>query len=84
MYLYSSGLADRGVKHLEKKNIVYTKDGMTVGVKDKSEEQVNDKFQSGLVKTWNLAGEQGASKRPSSSASGSRPATSRTSSGVKS
>ena len=45
MYLYSSGLADRGVKHLEKKNIVYTKDGMTVGVKDKSEEQVNDKFQ---------------------------------------
>lgn len=45
MYLYSNQLADRGKKHLEKKNIVYTKDGMKVGVKDVKDEQLNDNVQ---------------------------------------
>ena len=53
MYLYSSGLADRGVKHLEKKNIVYTKDGMTVGVKTKSDEEVNDRVQRYIISCCN-------------------------------
>jgi hypothetical protein len=45
MYLYSSGLGEQGKKSLEKRNIVYTKDGVRVGVKDKTDEQINDKVQ---------------------------------------
>jgi DNA-binding transcriptional regulator YhcF (GntR family) len=45
MYLYTNQLADRGVKHLEKKNIVYTKDGLKVGVKEVKDEDLNDKSQ---------------------------------------
>jgi hypothetical protein len=45
MYIYSNQLADRGKKHLEKKNISYTKEGLKVGVKDRKDEDINDKLQ---------------------------------------
>ncbi|KAI1525740.1 hypothetical protein PtrSN002B_010439 [Pyrenophora tritici-repentis] len=34
IYLYSNELAERGVKKMEKKNVVFTKDGAKVGVKE--------------------------------------------------
>ena len=45
MYIYTNDLTERGKRHLEKKNIVYTKDGLKVGVKDLREEDYADKTQ---------------------------------------
>jgi hypothetical protein len=45
MYVFSHDLAHRGKKHMEKKNIAFTKDGMKVGVKDVNEEKYADKQQ---------------------------------------
>jgi len=57
IFLYSSELADRGVKKMEKKNVVVTKDGARVGVKEVSAEAYADKTQKAFVKTWNAAQE---------------------------
>lgn len=40
---------------MEKKNVVFTKDGAKVGVKEVSAEQYADKTQRAFVKTWNAA-----------------------------
>lgn len=40
---------------MEKKNVVFTKDGARVGVKEVSAEQYADKTQRAFVKTWNTA-----------------------------
>ncbi|KAF2106293.1 hypothetical protein BDV96DRAFT_336012 [Lophiotrema nucula] len=55
VYLYSNQLADRGVRKMEKKNVVFTKDGMKVGVKEIKAEDYADKTQRAFVKTWNAA-----------------------------
>ncbi|RMZ69638.1 cytochrome p450 monooxygenase [Pyrenophora seminiperda CCB06] len=55
IYLYSNELAERGVKKMEKKNVVFTKDGAKVGVKEVSTESYTDKTQRAFVKTWNAA-----------------------------
>ena len=55
IYLYSNELAERGVRKMEKKNVVFTKDGAKVGVKEVSAEQYADKTQRAFVKTWNAA-----------------------------
>ncbi|KAF2625089.1 hypothetical protein BU25DRAFT_372696 [Macroventuria anomochaeta] len=55
IYLYSNELAERGVRKMEKKNLVLTKDGARVGVKEVSAEQYADKTQRAFVKTWNAA-----------------------------
>ncbi|KAK8206012.1 hypothetical protein IWZ01DRAFT_511192 [Phyllosticta capitalensis] len=39
---------------MEKKNVTFTKDGMKVGVKDRSSEDYTDKTQSMLVKAWSF------------------------------
>ncbi|EDU41219.1 conserved hypothetical protein [Pyrenophora tritici-repentis Pt-1C-BFP] len=57
IYLYSNELAERGVKKMEKKNVVFTKDGAKVGVKEVSTESYTDKTQRAFVKTWNAAQE---------------------------
>ncbi|KAF1930396.1 uncharacterized protein M421DRAFT_3470 [Didymella exigua CBS 183.55] len=57
IYLYSNELAERGVRKMEKKNVVFTKDGAKVGVKEVSAEQYADKTQRAFVKTWNAAQE---------------------------
>ncbi|KAF2147425.1 uncharacterized protein K452DRAFT_304266 [Aplosporella prunicola CBS 121167] len=53
IYLYANELADKGKKSMEKKNVVFTKDGMKVGVKEVRDEDYEDKTQSFLVKAWN-------------------------------
>ncbi|KAJ8105372.1 hypothetical protein OPT61_g10220 [Boeremia exigua] len=55
IFLYSNELAERGVRKMEKKNVVFTKDGARVGVKEVSAEQLTDKTQRAFVKTWNTA-----------------------------
>ncbi|CZT49949.1 uncharacterized protein RSE6_10856 [Rhynchosporium secalis] len=40
---------------MEKKNVVFTKDGMKVGVKELRNENYVDTTQSFLVKAWNLS-----------------------------
>jgi hypothetical protein len=45
MYVFANDLADRGVKKMEKKNLVFTKDGMKVGVKEVRSEDYADKTQ---------------------------------------
>ncbi|KAI8939231.1 hypothetical protein NX059_005057 [Plenodomus lindquistii] len=59
IFLYSNELAERGVKKMEKKNVVFTKDGARVGVKEVSAEEYADKTQRAFVKTWNTAKEGG-------------------------
>ncbi|KAH9864662.1 hypothetical protein J1614_010597 [Plenodomus biglobosus] len=60
IFLYSNELAERGVKKMEKKNVVFTKDGARVGVKEVSAEEYADKTQKAFVKTWNAAHDGGA------------------------
>lgn len=55
IFLYSNELAERGVKNMEKKNVVFTKDGARVGVKEVSNEAYTDKTQRAFVNTWNAA-----------------------------
>jgi hypothetical protein len=45
---------------MEKKNVVFTKDGARVGVKELSAEQAADRTQRAFVKTWNTAQEGGS------------------------
>ncbi|TKX21586.1 hypothetical protein C1H76_6082 [Elsinoe australis] len=55
IYLWSNELADRGKQKMEKKNIVFTKDGVKVGVKELSAEESADRQQNYLVKAWNYS-----------------------------
>jgi hypothetical protein len=55
IFLYTNELAERGVHKLEKKNVVFTKDGAKVGVKEVSAEKYADKTQRAFVNTWNAA-----------------------------
>ncbi|ORY00609.1 hypothetical protein BCR34DRAFT_494489 [Clohesyomyces aquaticus] len=67
IYLWSNQLADRGVRKMEKKNVVFSKDGMKVGVKEVRPEDYADRTQRAFVKTWNAAQEdKDAGKRKSS------------------
>ncbi|KAF2687790.1 hypothetical protein K458DRAFT_294655 [Lentithecium fluviatile CBS 122367] len=59
IYLYTNELTDRGIHKLEKKNVVFTKDGAKVGVKELKAEDYADKTQRAFVKTWNAAKEDG-------------------------
>lgn len=54
MYVYANELADRGKKKMEKKNVVFTKDGMKVGVKEVKTEDYADKTQRS-VSHWSSA-----------------------------
>jgi hypothetical protein len=55
IYLWSNELTERGVHKLEKKNVVFTKDGAKVGVKEMNTEDYADRTQRAFVKTWNAA-----------------------------
>ncbi|KAF2661811.1 hypothetical protein K491DRAFT_710639 [Lophiostoma macrostomum CBS 122681] len=85
VYLYSNQLAERGVRKMEKKNVVFTKDGARVGVKEIRAEEYADKTQRAFVNTWNAAqdgesGKKNTSGSRSASYSSSRPTTVRSSS----
>lgn len=53
---------------MEKKNVVFTKDGAKVAVKEVRTEDYADRTQKAFVKTWNAAQEgtgSGTEKKPS-------------------
>ncbi|KAI9656711.1 MAG: hypothetical protein M1829_000370 [Trizodia sp. TS-e1964] len=63
-YCFAQALTDRGVKKLEKKNVVFTKEGgIRVGVRDVHHERYVDGTQSVLVKAWNLSSWPGYKSR---------------------
>ncbi|OBT73483.1 hypothetical protein VF21_07280 [Pseudogymnoascus sp. 05NY08] len=55
IYLSVMQISDAASKKMEKKNVVFTKDGMKVGVKEIRNDDYVDQTQSVLVKAWNLS-----------------------------
>lgn len=51
-YSIAVDVADKTNKKMEKKNMSFSKDGMKVGVKEVTAEQVGDSAQKILMKTW--------------------------------
>ncbi|KAI1082615.1 hypothetical protein F5B20DRAFT_531995 [Whalleya microplaca] len=54
IYLSVSKIRDNASQRMARKNVVFTKDGMKVGVKHVEEEKYVDATQSWVVKAWNL------------------------------
>ncbi|CEJ93409.1 hypothetical protein VHEMI09000 [[Torrubiella] hemipterigena] len=54
IYLSVTKMSEHATERMGKKNVVFTKDGMKVGVKDIQNEKYVDKTQSYVVKAWNL------------------------------
>lgn len=61
IYLSVVQIQEKAGERMGKKNVVFTKDGVRVGVKHVENEDYVDKTQSYLVKAWNL-GEKEAMK----------------------
>jgi hypothetical protein len=50
IYLWSNEMTDRGKKHMEKKNMSFTKEGgLKVGVKERSAEKETDRTQKWVI-----------------------------------
>ncbi|KAK1638955.1 hypothetical protein BDP81DRAFT_314980 [Colletotrichum phormii] len=56
VYISVNKIQDSASERMGKKNVVFTKDGVRVGVKHTSNENYVDKTQSWVVKAWNLSG----------------------------
>ncbi|KJZ72388.1 hypothetical protein HIM_08191 [Hirsutella minnesotensis 3608] len=56
VYLSASKFRDHASERMGKKNVVFTKDGVRVGVKQMQTENYVDATQSWVVKAWNLSG----------------------------
>jgi hypothetical protein len=55
LYISFQKIAAAANEKVQSKNVVFTKDGMKVGVKDVNTESYVDTTQSFLVKAWNLS-----------------------------
>lgn len=54
IYLSAAKIQETASERIAKKNVVFTKDGMRVGVKQMKNENYVDATQSWVVKAWNL------------------------------
>jgi hypothetical protein len=54
IYLSVAKIRDSASERMGKKNVVFTKDGMRVGVKQIQNEKYIDATQSWVVKAWNM------------------------------
>lgn len=54
IYLSVTAIRDSASERMGKKNVVFTKDGVRVGVKHVQQEKYVDATQSWVVKAWNL------------------------------
>ncbi|KAI1498427.1 hypothetical protein F5X99DRAFT_412068 [Biscogniauxia marginata] len=54
IYLSVSKIRQDASQSMAKKNVVFTKDGLKVGVKHYEQEKYVDKTQSWVVKAWNM------------------------------
>jgi len=55
LYLTFQKISDKTSEKMQSKNVVFTKDGMKVGVKELKTESYVDTTQGFLVKAWNLS-----------------------------
>jgi hypothetical protein len=55
LYIAFTQISSAANDKMQSKNVVFTKDGMKVGVKEVKNENYVDKTQSFLVKAWNLS-----------------------------
>ncbi|KAI1458524.1 hypothetical protein F4805DRAFT_115556 [Annulohypoxylon moriforme] len=55
IYLSVAKIRDSTEKRMAKKNLVFTKDGLKVGVKHVEQESYVDATQSWVVKAWNMS-----------------------------
>jgi hypothetical protein len=55
VYTIATGIQAEINKKMDKHDVVFTKDGMKVGVKEMKTEKYADKGQGMLVKVWNLS-----------------------------
>ncbi|KAH6890962.1 hypothetical protein B0T10DRAFT_560236 [Thelonectria olida] len=54
IYLSVAKIQETASERMSKKNLVFTKDGMRVGIKQRNTENYVDATQSWVVKAWNL------------------------------
>ncbi|KAI9147870.1 hypothetical protein HJFPF1_12905 [Paramyrothecium foliicola] len=54
IYLSVGKMRETASEKMNKKNVVFTKDGMRVGVRQKTNESYVDSTQKYVVKAWNL------------------------------
>ncbi|KAG6056975.1 hypothetical protein E4U32_005434 [Claviceps aff. humidiphila group G2b] len=54
VYDSATKIRDTASERMGKKNVLFTKDGVRVGVKDVQNEKYVDKTQSWVVRAWNL------------------------------
>ncbi|KAI1773751.1 hypothetical protein F4818DRAFT_100574 [Hypoxylon cercidicola] len=54
IYLGVAKIRTNAEQHMKKKNVVFTKDGLKVGVKHVEQERYVDATQSWVVKAWNM------------------------------
>ncbi|KAG9501407.1 hypothetical protein J7337_007095 [Fusarium musae] len=62
VYISVAKMSDAASERMGKKNVVFTKDGVKVGVKQIKNENYVDATQSWFVKAWNLGTTPDASK----------------------
>ncbi|PHH79405.1 hypothetical protein CDD80_4858 [Ophiocordyceps camponoti-rufipedis] len=62
VYLSASKFRDSASERMGKNNVVFTKDGVRVGVKQIQNEKYVDSTQNWVVKAWNLSGAQNNSE----------------------
>jgi hypothetical protein len=55
LYLAFTQISSAATNKMQSKNVVFTKDGLKVGVKEVKNESYVDTTQSFLVKAWNLS-----------------------------
>lgn len=63
VYISVAKMSDAASERMGKKNVVFTKDGVKVGVKQIKNENYVDATQSWFVKAWNLGTTSDASQR---------------------
>ncbi|KAI9743343.1 MAG: hypothetical protein M1818_003189 [Claussenomyces sp. TS43310] len=63
LYLSFQKISSAATEKLQSKNVVFTKDGIKVGVKDVNNESYVDATQGFLVKAWNLSSWPGYKSR---------------------
>lgn len=63
VYISVAKMSDAASERMGKKNVVFTKDGVKVGVKQIKNENYVDATQSWFVKAWNLGTSQDAGQR---------------------
>ncbi|KAF5982033.1 hypothetical protein FCOIX_3937 [Fusarium coicis] len=63
VYISVAKMSDAASERMGKKNVVFTKDGVKVGVKQIKNENYVDATQSWFVKAWNLGTTSDAGKR---------------------